>query len=262
MLNIIGAFLADAFGMRIPIWIACIVIGATVPLALLLREPPREKAALETTALSHICEIGRWLVSRRDILFLMVIFAVFFALSHLGYWYSQPILDGVGIPLVWFGMIFAGFNLVMALSARIFGRIVAHLPALFGMFVAFLFVAIGYFGISFFFSAVSIVFMVFQKSGVGIFRIERSRLINERVPDDRRATIHSMVSLFCHLAQLSSFSVFALFAGGLTLRESILWLGIFTLIIMAAMAIWHLAARPLYPRARNQSAAIADPPTR
>ena len=86
--------------------------------ALLFKKPrvvlPREE---KTEYLKIIRESVRIIKSDQRILWLVLFFASFNALSHNIFWFSQPYFQSLNIPVSAFGAIFAGFTLIAAFGS-------------------------------------------------------------------------------------------------------------------------------------------------
>jgi MFS family permease len=129
----------------------------------------------------------------KRVLWLVLFFASFNALIWSTHWFSQPYLQMLNIPVVYFGLIFASFNIVAALASSQINNleklvkrpfIVMSLIAIISLFILGTFP--GYYVIPLwaFFS----VFMVINKTLV-------THKILELVPSNRAATVLSFMNL-------------------------------------------------------------------
>lgn len=101
------------FIVQIGVWIAALVV------ALSLREPEKEKAPHQIT--SHVAEawrISRYALREKGLIRATMLFGMLLGLSSFyPVWLIQPFMQQSGVPLAWFGPIWAGANLMVALGA-------------------------------------------------------------------------------------------------------------------------------------------------
>lgn len=125
--------------------------------------------------------------------------------ARSGFWLYEPYFTLVHIDVVWFGVIFSGFNIIAALSAKyLAGRIKNQPIILLGMGVM---LAVSFFLPAFFIGTWAVSFIGLQQIVRGIYRPTLNSYINQFTQDKYRATIISVISLAVSLtfASLSPF---------------------------------------------------------
>lgn len=100
------------FIVQIGVW------GLALAVALSLNEPKTEKGPKITSHLSEALRIGRYGLRENKLLRATMIFGMLLGLaSFYPVWLVQPFMQQCGVPLAWFGPIWAGANLTVALCA-------------------------------------------------------------------------------------------------------------------------------------------------
>jgi predicted MFS family arabinose efflux permease len=115
--SIIGGFLAIV-SLRTPVVAQAIVYSLTIPLALLLTEPKRIKSAAKNPFGDILRITKHALHGHKEIKWLILYGATMATLTHTMVWLIQPYYQLVGIPIVWFGILWAGQLFIMGLFSR------------------------------------------------------------------------------------------------------------------------------------------------
>lgn len=121
--SVLGGLIADislrlTFTGLIPVF----VLGTAV--AMTLKEPPRREKVVEKSHLREMISIGRETFLHRVKLRWLIIYSALIVLMIRGaYFLYQPYFKNAGIPVVYFGIIFAALNLVAAVSSKYAHRI-------------------------------------------------------------------------------------------------------------------------------------------
>ena len=115
--SIIGGFLAVA-SLRTPIVAQAATYSLTIPLALLLTEPKRIKSATQHPW-RNIMRITKYaLHGHQEIKWLILYGAAMATLTHTMVWLTQPYYQLVGIPIAWFGVLWAAQLYIMSLFSH------------------------------------------------------------------------------------------------------------------------------------------------
>lgn len=115
--SIIGGFLA-LISLRMPLIVEAMGYSLTIPLAFLLTEPKRIKSATEHPW-RNILRITKYaLHGHREIKWLILYGATMATLTHTMVWLTQPYYQLVGVPLVWFGILWASQLFLMGLFSQ------------------------------------------------------------------------------------------------------------------------------------------------
>lgn len=100
------------FKMQIGVWVLALVV------ALSLHEPKVEKRTQIASHLGEALRIGRHGLVEKKLLRATMLFGMLLGLaSFYPVWMVQPFMQQSGVPLAWFGPIWAGANLMVALCS-------------------------------------------------------------------------------------------------------------------------------------------------
>lgn len=153
-------------------------------------ELPREE---KTEYVQIIKESLKIVTNSKTVLWLVLFFASFNALIWSTSWFSQPYLQNLGVPVIYFGIIFASFNIVTAFGSahieileRLVRRpfIVMGLIAIISLFLLGTFPSLFIFPLWLFFN----LFLVINQTLV-------SHKVLALVPSNRAATVLSFMNL-------------------------------------------------------------------
>ncbi len=113
--SILGGALA-AIAIRLPFWTNAVTALFMLPLALSLTEPLRTRPAWKNP-LAEILRISRWTFAHPQVRFFILFSALVLSTGLVGLWASFLLYSDLGIPVAWFGVMFAGFQLASALAS-------------------------------------------------------------------------------------------------------------------------------------------------
>ena len=100
------------FMVQIGVWAVALLV------ALSLHEPKVEKGPLVTSHLNEALRISRYGLVEKKLLRATMLFGMLLGLaSFYPVWLVQPFMQQCGVPLAWFGPVWAGANLTVALCA-------------------------------------------------------------------------------------------------------------------------------------------------
>ncbi len=193
--SVAGGLLAIV-SLAAPILAQVAVYSLLFPVALLLTEPPRREAPSGGNALRDVLRVTRYALSgHREIKWLIFFAAVLGTLTYTMVWLTQPFYQLVGVPLGWFGVLWALQLLSTAVFARFADRFErrlgrrAALVSLLGLGVA-AYVVLGAFGSAWVLPVVLVFYFV---------RAVQTPLLNDYVNvlvhSDIRATVLSVKNL-------------------------------------------------------------------
>ncbi|MDR2549551.1 MAG: MFS transporter [Desulfobulbus sp.] len=110
------------FAVQIGVWLVALAM------ALSLREPQGEKSPYVASHLHEALRISRFgLVEQKQIRATMVFGVLLGLASFYPVWLVQPFMQQCGVPLAWFGPVWAGANLTVALCSSISHRLLDRL---------------------------------------------------------------------------------------------------------------------------------------
>lgn len=131
----------------------------------------------------------------RSIVFFCMVYLLF---SRAGFWMTQPYLKALHFPIRYFGLLFAGLNLIAAFSSRWTPQYLQlskgwSLIGLMGILL------ISFFGLWRLQSWWGILFLSLQQIARGLYRPTTQKFINKHIPSKERATVLSLQSMLQNL---------------------------------------------------------------
>jgi MFS family permease len=191
----VGGFIAVG-GIRLTFYLTAAALAVAVVAAFLLREPPRQKGGHPRGELYYLYKIGRFaLYKNAEVRWLILLAALIGSLGTVGFWLYQPYFVLCGIPLHYFGLIFALFNVFAAFSSKIafvVERLIGKrlslilLPALLGLSM---------FAMAAFVTPFGFLFVLFAQFVRGFSEPIIGDYINRHTWSDKRATVISIKNL-------------------------------------------------------------------
>lgn len=187
------------FFIQVGVWLLALVLCRT------LKEPPRETSAAPASHLGaalRTCRLA--LVEHREMRYTILLATVLGISSFFPVWLIQPYMQQTGVPLAWFGPIWAGANLTVALFSLLSHRFHFRLGER-GMAVLFLILIVsGYLGLGLTGGVWSCLFYYLLTAMRGLQGpLLRSRLQNVSSRENR-ASILSLKSLIFRLLFVAS----------------------------------------------------------
>jgi MFS family permease len=125
--SVVGGLVA-IISVRATIVAQVLVYGSLLPIALAMTEPPRHVAKAGRNVVRDVFRITKYaLHGHSEIKWLIFYAAVVGTLTHTMIWLTQPYYQLVGVPLGWFGVLWASQLLSIAAFARFADRYEAKL---------------------------------------------------------------------------------------------------------------------------------------
>ncbi|MBI2661945.1 MFS transporter [Candidatus Woesearchaeota archaeon] len=193
--QIIGGFVGDinfrwTFYLSIPFYILLI------PITLSIHEPKRHKLIIEKSHLHKLSRIFKFsLFENIKLRWLIVFSAVIYALNSAGLWLYQPYFKLSGVDIAYFGIIFASFQIVAAISSKYAYKIENKLGAKISLIALVPIIFIGYLLMSKIVFLFSFVFIFLFQFVRGFSEPVISDYVNKLTISDIRATVLSVQSL-------------------------------------------------------------------
>ena len=130
------------FVLQIGVWILAFSVTRT------MTEPPREKALFARTHLSEAIRIARYaFVENPGLRATMLLNTILGLASFYPVWLVQPYMQQHSVPLAWFGPVWTGANLTVAVFALMSHRAQRYLGDRCMVLLCFLLILAGYFGL-------------------------------------------------------------------------------------------------------------------
>ena len=116
--SIIGWYLGS-IDYRYPFYAMIPFMLLLIPLSLSLTEPKRHKTIISKHYLFDLLKIIKLSVlENRKLKWLLIYSAVIVGFIQIAYFLYQPYFNISGLDIIYFGIVFAGFNIIVAISAK------------------------------------------------------------------------------------------------------------------------------------------------
>lgn len=232
--SIIGGFIAR-IELRYTLFASVPFFMLLMPLAFWMKEPERKKIIVKKGYLKELLGVlKRYVVGRnnkmRRIRWIIVYSAIIFAFNQAALWLYQPYFKFSGIDVIYFGMIFAGFQIVSALTSKYAHKLEKILAEKYSFIMLIFLVAISFLLMSHFIFLFSFSFCFIQQFVRAFKKVIVSDYINKLVGSEVRATILSVDNFFSKLL----YAVLVPFVGWIadvySLLQALLMIGVVALI--------------------------------
>lgn len=203
--SVLSSFLYEK-NVNLPMIVSIIFMLVTIATALMFKEPEVEgkEGKYGANYFKQISESGKFIFSHDKLKAIVFFSMMFFIFYRTGFWYFQPYMEGVNIPVKYFGIIFFIFNITAAFISKRSSYIMEKTKPKTLTFMAFLMIA------SFLILGTVRVWggvfaILLQQAARGIYRPVTAKYLNKHIPSDKRATILSFHSLCTNLAVAAAF---------------------------------------------------------
>lgn len=189
----VNIFLPMIISIGFMIVTACISMG--------FEEPPIEgkEGKFGVNYIEQIKESGKYILGHEKIKAIILYSMVFFIFYRTGFWYFQPYMESVNIPVKYFGIIFFLFNIVAAQTSNRCYKIMEFTKpktlTLMSNLLISSFILLGTIKVS-----VGVLAILLQQVARGLYRPVTRKYMNKHIPSDKRATILSFHSLAVNIA--------------------------------------------------------------
>ena len=203
--SIIAGFVYEV-NTNLPFIFSVFFMLLTIIIALRFKEPPIEGklGKYGINYLEQIKESGKFIISHEKIKAIIIFTMMFFIFYRTAFFYYQPYMESVKIPVRYFGVLFFIFNITAAFASKRSHWIMEKTKPKTLTFMALLmiisFVLMGTVKVWF-----GVFAILFQQIARGIYRPVTTKYLNKHIPSDKRATVLSFQSLACNLSVAIAF---------------------------------------------------------
>ena len=120
-------------------------------------------------------------------------------LNNAALWFYQPYFKFSGLPIAWFGVAFASYQVFTAICSMQAHLVEKRLGEKYALISLVFFVGTGYFLMAQFVFVFSFIFAYFHQFARGFSRIVLTDYVNKLTDSDRRATVLSVQNLIMRL---------------------------------------------------------------
>ena len=166
---------------------------------------------------------------------------LFFMLIRVSYSFYQPVMEHIGLNLRYFGLVFAAFNIIGAITSKLYAHYAHKIVNKHRVLVVFLLLfALSYIGIYATPTVFVLYFMALQQIvraiDMPLFSIWKNDYIPKNTP--LRVTYLSYSSLLSKLLVSFFLMLASALTSSLVITRAVLYFGVIALVIVAAATLW------------------------
>lgn len=235
--SILGGFLAK-IDLRYALYASIPFFTFMIPLAFLLQEPKRHQLIFEKGYLKELVKILTVnLVHNKQLRWVIIYSGVIYAFNNSALFLYQPYFKLVGLDILYFGIVFAGFQVVSAFSSKYAHKIEEKLGKKYSLASLIFLVAGSYLLMSNFVYLFSFSFCFIQQFVRGFKNAVINDYINQLADSSIRATILSAESFVGRLLYAFIVPIWGWIADIYTLQQALSVIGITSLVIGTIIVI-------------------------
>jgi MFS family permease len=193
--SIIGGWLGS-LNYRYPFYAMIPFMLCLIPLSLSLKEPQRHKIIFSKSFIFDLLKVIKYsILKNQKLRWLLVYSAVITGFIQVAYFLYQPYFELSGLNVIYFGVVFAGFNVVAALSAKYSHRLEEKIGQKYSLILLFALIGLSFILMSNFIFLLSFAFALFIQFVKGFSAVVISDYVHQKTNSQIRATVLSMKSL-------------------------------------------------------------------
>lgn len=193
--NVIGGFIAK-IGFIYTFYAMIPFVILTIPVAFSLKEPMRHKRIFKRGYILELFKIMKYtLIENKKLRWLLVYSGIIFAFMQSAFWLYQPYFKLTGLDVVYFGIVFASFQLVAAVSSKYSHELEEKLGRKYSLILLVVLLAASYFLMSNFVFLFSFSFAFLHQFIRGFSHTVITDYVNRLTTSDIRATVLSARSM-------------------------------------------------------------------
>lgn len=173
----------------------------TVIVTLRFEEPriSKKQSENELSYFAQISESCKFILNHEKIKAILFFSMVFFVFYRAGFWFFQPYMKAVDIPVELFGGIFFIFNITAAYVSKWSYKIMEITKPRTLTFMSLL-IVISFLLLGLTRVWIGVIAILLQQAARGLYRPVTRKYLNKHIPSDKRATILSFQSLVTNIA--------------------------------------------------------------
>jgi len=193
--SIIGGLLGS-INFRYPFYAMIPFMLFLIPLSLSLKEPQRHKTIFTKNYLFDLLKaIKSSILKNPKLRWLLIYSAVIVGFINIAYFLYQPYFKLSGLNIVYFGVVFASFNLIVAISAKYSHLLEEKMGQKYSLILLFVLTGTSFLLMGNFIFLFSFVFALLIQFVQGFSSVVISDYVNKLTDSDIRATVLSVKSL-------------------------------------------------------------------
>lgn len=229
--NILGGFIGK-INFRLTFLFTLPFLALAIPLASSMEEPDRHKLIFEKGYLWELFKIIKYSLAENKKLRWLIIYAgIVYAFNQAALWFYQPYFSLSGLQIIHFGIIFASFQAVAAITSKYSHRLEERLGEKYSLGMLFFLTGISFLLMSNFIFLFSFSFAFLQQFVRGFHHVVIDDYVHNLSSSEMRATILSAKNMIGQLI----YALVIPFAGWIadiyTIQQAMTVLGITVLVI-------------------------------
>ena len=228
--NILGGFIAG-IELRYAVFASVPFFLMMIPVAFAFYEPKKKEKSQEKSQLKENLLVIKSEVLKNDkIKWLIIYSAVIYTFNNVALWIYQPYFKLSGLDVIYFGVVFASFQVVSAFSSKYAHKIEEKLGQKASLVGLTFLVSVSYLLMHNFIFLFSFSFAFIQQFVRGFRTVVISDYLNKMIKGDMRATILSVESLVGRLFYALLLPIIGWVVDIYSLENALLLIGILVLI--------------------------------
>ncbi len=229
--NIFSGFIADIYSLRATFYASIPFFSLLIPLSFLIYEPKRHQIIKSKYLVKIIKNLKVTLIENIKLKWLIVYSGLIISFLTIGFWLSQSYLKISGVPIIYFGIVFAFFQIISAISSKYAYSIEKFLGQKISLIIPILLIAISYLLMSKFVFIFSFLFCFLHQFARGFYEPVVSDYINKLVRSDIRATVLSIQSFVGRVMYAFLLVIFGFITDEYGVIKALYILGFVTLVL-------------------------------
>jgi|GEM_PF-1157540 len=220
--------------IKLPFFIGLFLYGIAFVTALFLKEPPKARSATKSGIIQTTKQSFIEIVKNKKILFIIAFQAVWAGFILLFFEYFQPIIKSAGIPLAYFGLIYAAARIFEGIGSGFIHRFERHANR--KLFYANIFMLVlALLGFALSHSYLLVVFIMIGCMADGVADVLQTEKLNYHISTKNRTTIMSIGNVANGLFTSLIFFTFGHLSDQVGVQRMFLWAGISFLALLGIM---------------------------
>jgi MFS family permease len=222
--SLASGLIIATLGMRWTWHFTTIAMVSSAVFSLFLIEPKRmERKFNIRNYYNQIIESIKFIIKNKRLSILTINAALTGCIGTIGFWFYQPHMRASGIPIELFGIVFAGFSICAAFSAKFAHHFEKRLDLRKIVWISPFLSAIAFIGLATFFSPIISIPMIFILQFVrGFSGPTLTTLSNHVMPSHMRATINSIGGMISRTFFVALGPLFGLLSDSISISFAIL----------------------------------------
>jgi len=225
--NVVGGFIGK-INLRLTLYAILPFLLISVIISLMLKEPKKKQKPKKESIFHDLKNT----MKNKNVLFILIYFSLLGTLIGGVLWFYQPYFKICGIDVAYFGIIFAMFNIIYALSAKYAYIIEKKIGIETSLIIMPVILSMSYFLMGSFVFYFSFIFAFLQQFLRGFSGVILSDYLNKLVSSEIRASVLSVKNMLYHLFYASLLPILGYIADLYSLFFALNILGILSLFLV------------------------------